>query len=400
MSIALAILGFFAIVWAANLYFPPKWPVWLAFPAFWTGWLIGELALHSAAIIGGGAVALAVLGGLADWYGTVGLVLALVAVAIMLLSWRGAGATRQAGEAVLGKALVAPKFGWRLIWPFKIVRRGAVAITRDVKVDPDAPESQVVDVFAPRSGARHAPVLVYVHGGGWVSGFRSFQGLPLFDRLVNAGWVCVSAEYRLSPVATFPAHIIDVKRAIAWVRANIADYGGDPDAIYISGNSAGGHLSALAALTPNDPAWQPGFEDVDTSVRAAAPCYGIYDLLHRESQWPHKGLRLLWRWLVLRKPFTDVDAWKEASPWDHVGADAPPFLIVHGANDSLVPVAEARRFHDHFERLVPGRAKLFVVPGAQHAFDVFLSRRSIWGVETIATYLQDHWSQDRGSGRS
>ena len=75
-----------------------------------------------------------------------------------------------------------------------------------------------------------------------------------------------------------PAQIIDVKQAIAWIRENIAAYGGDPDYIAITGGSAGGHLSALAALTPNDPAWQPGFEDADTSVQVAVPHYGVYDM--------------------------------------------------------------------------------------------------------------------------
>lgn len=68
-----------------------------------------------------------------------------------------------------------------------------------------------------------------------------------------------------------------MKQALAWVKANIAEYGGDPDAVCITGGSAGGHLTALAALTPNDPKWQPGFEDADTSVAAAVPVYGRYD---------------------------------------------------------------------------------------------------------------------------
>ena len=72
-------------------------------------------------------------------------------------------------------------------------------------------------------------------------------------------------------------HIVDVKRAIAWVRDNIADYGGDPDYLVVTGGSAGGHLAALAALTPGDPAFQPGFEEADTSVQAAVPFYGVYD---------------------------------------------------------------------------------------------------------------------------
>ena len=87
--------------------------------------------------------------------------------------------------------------------------------------------------------------------------------------LAAQGWVCVAINYRLAPRDPFPAHIVDVKRAIAWIREHIAEYGGDPSYLAITGGSAGGHLAALAALTPNDPAYQPGFEDADTS-RAGA----------------------------------------------------------------------------------------------------------------------------------
>ena len=97
------------------------------------------------------------------------------------------------------------------------------------------------------------------------------------SHLAELGWVCVAINYRLSPRSTWPDQIIDVKRALAWTKEHIAEYGGDPDWVAITGGSAGGHLSSLAALTPNDPQFQPGFEDADTSVRAAVPFYGLYD---------------------------------------------------------------------------------------------------------------------------
>jgi acetyl esterase/lipase len=78
----------------------------------------------------------------------------------------------------------------------------------------------------------------------------------------------VSANYRLRPAARHPDHLVDLKRVIAWVRGHGHEFGADPATLFVSGSSAGGHLAALAALTPNDPAFQPGFEDVDTSVTA------------------------------------------------------------------------------------------------------------------------------------
>ena len=162
--------------------------------------------------------------------------------------------------------------------------------------------------------------------------------------LVDAGWVCVPVNYRLSPKATWPDHIVDVKRAIGWVREHIADYGGDPDFIAITGGSAGGHLSSLAALTANVAAFQPGFEDVDTRVQAAVPFYGIYNL----ADWDGKGgpvsnIRHVERQVLKVSPTSDPERWSQASPISWVGPDAPPMMFVHGTNDSLVPVEGARQ---------------------------------------------------------
>ena len=160
-----------------------------------------------------------------------------------------------------------------------ISRRLYVDKTNVVSYGPHG-RANVADIWRrrdlPRDGK--APVLVQVPGGAWVIGWRRPQAYPLMSHLVSRGWVCVSLNYRVSPLHTWPDHIVDVKRALAWVKENIAGYGGDPNFVAISGGSAGGHLSSLAALTPNDPQFQPGFEDADTSVVAAVPVYGRYDL--------------------------------------------------------------------------------------------------------------------------
>ena len=103
-----------------------------------------------------------------------------------------------------------------------------------------------------------APVLFQVHGGAWTMGRKEGQGEPLMAHLAERGWVCVTANYRLSPRATWPDHIVDVKRALAWTKTNIADYGGDPGFVVITGGSAGGHLCSLAALTAAAPSSNPG----------------------------------------------------------------------------------------------------------------------------------------------
>ena len=129
-----------------------------------------------------------------------------------------------------------------------------------------------------------APVLVQIHGSAWVAGSKRGQGYPLMAHMAERGWVCVAINYALAPAARWPAHIIDVKRALTWVKREIGNYGGDPDFVALTGGSAGGHLTALAALTPGEAIFQPGFEEADTSVAAAVPFYGVYDLLDRSAK--------------------------------------------------------------------------------------------------------------------
>lgn len=221
-----------------------------------------------------------------------------------------------------------------------------------------------------------APVLVQVHGGAWMMGNKLGQAYPLMSHLVERGWICVSFNYRLSPRSTWPEQILDVKRAVAWVKQNIAGYGGDPEFVAITGGSAGGHLTALHALTAADRVWQPGFEDVDTSVVAAVPFYGVYDWTNRDGN-PDDDVRNLLEEHVVKKPFAEArDVFEEASPMSHLRADAPPFFSLHGTNDTLVPVAQARAFTARLREVSTSPVVYAEFPGAHHAFDIFSSTRA------------------------
>ena len=186
--------------------------------------------------------------------------------------------------------LESPEPRGRLLMPF-LFRDAEVARVRDIPYVEGAGPRQHLDVYTPRDGARGAPVLLQIHGGGWTIGNKRQQALPLMMHLARRGWVCVAANYRLSPSATFPDHLIDVKQALRWIRQHIAEYGGDPGFVAITGGSAGGHLSALAALTANRPEFQPGFETIDTSVQAAVPFYGAYDFTNSQNHAMGAGLR-------------------------------------------------------------------------------------------------------------
>ena len=195
-----------------------------------------------------------------------------------------------------------------------------------------------------------APVLFQVHGGAWVTGSKEGQAEPLMGHLAERGWVCVAPNYRLSPRSSWPDHIVDVKRALAWTKANIAGHGGDPEFVVATGGSAGGHLSSLAALTPGLAEWQPGFEDADTSVVAAVPLYGVYDFTNRHGTSRDDMTPFLETRVFKSTVAEDRTRWEQASPLSHVGPDAPPFFVLHGTNDTLVPVEQARTFSDELRK--------------------------------------------------
>jgi len=272
--------------------------------------------------------------------------------------------------------------------PF-LLRDRRVAVNRNVRYAEGAGRRHLLDVYGPRDGATNAPVLLQVHGGGWTVGNKRQQALPLVMHMAARGWVVVAINYRLSPRATFPAHIVDVKRAIAWIREHIAERGGDPDFVCITGGSAGGHLAALAALTPNDPQYQPGFEDVDTSVRAAVPFYGVYDWTNRGGYGRGRdGLGGFIERIVLKRKLTDDrSAFESASPLYSVNADAPPFLVVHGTGDSLATFDGAVDFVDALREVSRQPVAFAALAGAQHAFEVFHSIRTDYMVRGVERFL-------------
>jgi acetyl esterase/lipase len=238
-----------------------------------------------------------------------------------------------------------------------------------------------------------APVLLQVPGGAWMVGSKRQQAYPLMSHLAELGWVCVAINYRLSPRSTWPDHIVDVKRALAWTKEHIAEYGGDPDWIAITGGSAGGHLSALAALTANDPQFQPGFEDADTSVRAAVPFYGNYDFTGTDSVLHPLLAPTLAKYVFkLRRPEI-AEAFRIASPITHVSANAPPFFVLHGANDSLIPVEQARAFSARLRDVSRQPVVYAELPFAQHAFDIFGSVRAAHAAVAVEQFLAEIYSK-------
>jgi acetyl esterase/lipase len=374
-----------------------------ALPAFFAGWLTSELAPHLlAATAADAATHLAARRSRSD---VLGLALATVNAAALVAQMTGGGeARRQVEDALVSglgpdyaAALTRPPAAVELATPWRELVNPFQMRHPDVVIQRHQPYYQGgrrfhADVYHHRDRPSGAPVLFQVHGGGWVIGTKEQQALPLMHRMAARGWVCVSVNYPLSPRARWPEHLIALKRALAWTRANVADYGGDPDFIAATGGSAGGHLSAMLAITAHDRGLQPGFEDADTSVQACVPHYGVYDFTAESGlKFTQARLDSLLRRVVMSPDAVYPDDFRAASPYyrlDEVPTgDIPPFLVVHGSNDTLVPVPEARRFVQRLRAVSTEPVAYAEITGGQHAFDLFPSIRSAHVVRGVERFL-------------
>jgi acetyl esterase/lipase len=232
-----------------------------------------------------------------------------------------------------------------------------------------------------------APVLLYFPGGGWIYGSRRLQAHRMLAHLAERGWVCLSVDYRVAPHSRWPTHIHDVKRAIVWAKRNVASYGGNAEFIALSGCSAGGHLASLAGLTANDPQFQEGFEDADTSVDAVVSIYGRYDWEDRAGEDRARFMAFLEQVVVRQGQSSVPEVFRAASPIARVGIDAPPFLVIHGAADTIIPVAEARKFVASLRAVSLSACVYAELYGAGHGFDLINNERTVVTVAAVERFL-------------
>jgi acetyl esterase/lipase len=249
--------------------------------------------------------------------------------------------------------------------------------------------AQLLDVWRRKSlPTEPAPVLIFVPGGAWVHGSRMLQGHALMSRLAEQGWVCLAIDYRVAPHHRWPRHIIDVKTAIAWARANVDKFGGDRNFIAVAGCSAGGHLSALAGLTANDPQYEAELpEGSDTSVDAVVGIYGRYDWEDRSTPERARFVDFLERVVVNRSIARHPEVFRDASPIARVHRNAPPFLVIHGSKDNVIPVAQAHSFVERLRGLSHSMVGYLELPGAGHAFDLVDGERASVTAHATSLFL-------------
>ena len=335
-------------------------------PSFWFSASVNELPFLAMAWLAVVTLTAAIDGSL-DSPGAFAVVVvaALTVAGLAVIARRGANAEAEVRQALHDQGIAEPDSSrdgagrpssLRLIvWPFSVRPRG-VRRLRNVDYGEGGPLTRL-DLYLPRprTGAAPgaAPVLVYFHGGGFRGGSKSREAKPLLYRLAASGWLCASADYRLAPQASYADALGDARRAVEWVGQHATEYGADPGRVFLAGGSAGAHIASVLALDGLD-------------VRGVVTLYGYYGPVH--------------------------DRHGPSSPVDLVGPKAPPFLIVHGDNDSLIPVRTARDFARRLATASAGPAVFVELGGAEHSFGLFDSirfRSVIDGIEAFLGFV-DH----------
>jgi acetyl esterase/lipase len=392
----------FALVGVAHtlLAWAPRKGRWTLVYSFFASWITIELAWHHlviGSIVTGVFVSLGALGTTVGW-----VALAIMAVALggmLVIALHSLRTRVQVHGALvdLEPSHDAPRFPRsHVAFPFLMGRRKGVRMVKHVEYRRVGGRRLRLDVTLPPgwSASDRRPALVQIHGGAWIIGDKREQGIPLLTHMAANGWVGFNVNYRLSPAATWPEHLVDCKAAIAWIREHADEWGIDPTFICATGGSAGGHLTAMVALTAGDRELQPGFESADTSVAAAVPFYGVYDWTNQDRDYGPEFHRWMLEPLIMKAFYEDEpERFRAASPLHRIHAGAPPFFVIHGDKDTLAPVTGARAFVERLRSVSPEPVVYAEMQGAQHAFEIFPSPRAARVIEGVERFLTTMWTR-------
>ncbi len=244
------------------------------------------------------------------------------------------------------------------------IQQGRVSIKEGIVIGEGGGRSLKADIFLPPLEEKSRPAVLFIHGGGWIEGDRSqLRGYGIL--LARLGFVCMCNSYRLSNESIWPAQIQDVNCAIRYLRTNATDLGLDPDRIGVSGNSAGGHLSLMAAATNYDQIFEGegGSNKVSSEIKAVCAIYPPTTIRQLEMLNPLENA-----FLMLMGKEAKKEDFDKASPLNYVTEDYPPCMLIHGSTDSVVRLKDSTKF---YEKLIEFNrpASLHIFSEEEHAFD-------------------------------
>lgn len=399
MSFLLIISSLFWSACAWNLFWPSHQKAVISIASFVLGIITGELALYlipwqvllAGLMINAGAIT-------GTWT-TLALLAWFIAGIAQLIYLVNSSLSGQALRQVLDSHQMPhlspseadqqrQRFWPRVRKPFAI-RLNEVRCVNDVIYGETDGETLTLDIYqnqTQQNDQSSAPVLLYIHGGGLLEygGTKKGQGLPLLNEFAQRGWVCVSIDYRLSPTHKWPAHLIDCKTALQWIKKNISNYGGDPDFVITAGDSAGGQLSAMMALTANEPQFQPQCPDLDSRIQGALCFYGVMDFCNLFGQAHNDELAEYSATQIIDASLDDPGqsaVFESASAIASINkqtdsSSIPDCAIIHGDCDSLIAIEESTLFAEKLQQVSENKVIYSRILGAQHAYNMFRSIRS------------------------
>jgi acetyl esterase/lipase len=295
------------------------------------------------------------------------IVAALLGVFFLLLAIPRMWAALNPGKPPVGYYFVAPVYP--AVW---------TGLEKLVNLNPDVPsdikeiknieykningKSLQLDIYIPDNAIKPAPLLVFIHGGGWRSGQRS-DYLVYLIAFAKKGYITATVSYRLLADSCYPACVKDISDAAGWFFKNGGTYGYDPDRIALVGGSAGAHLALLTAY-----GWKRDSLGNDTAahhrIKAVVDIYGPYDMTTEYA----RNHSLVTSFLA--HSYEDApDLYRESSPEHYLGEGDPPTLILHGTSDDLVPVSQSDSLAAKLGRLGIPYA-YYRLPGWPHVMDV------------------------------
>jgi len=244
------------------------------------------------------------------------------------------------------------------------IQQGRVSIQEGIVIGEGGGRSLEADILLPPLEEKNRPAVLFIHGGGWIEGDRSqLRGYGIL--LARLGFVCMCNSYRLSNESIWPAQVQDVNCAIRYLRANATDLGLDPNRIGVSGNSAGGHLSLMAAATNYDQIFEGvgGSNEVSSEIKAVCAIYPPTTIRQLEMLNPLENA-----FLMLMGKEAKKEDFDKASPLNYVTEDYPPCMLIHGSADSVVRLKDSTKF---YEKLIEFNrpASLHIFSEEEHAFD-------------------------------
>lgn len=318
-------------------------------------WWINEIPIIGLWVVLSGTAGtlvnpVATLGWWATLMTTIGVTLLLAR--LLLRGFAARPILAQALEEAYGAA-AAPKFTrppwWRILVLPVFSWRPGIRRIRNVAYGAGERRNRLDVYVSSRVPPRNAPVLVYLHPGGFIMGSKLLGSRPLFYRLSALGWVCISANYRLG-AARYSDQLADTRGVVAWVNAHIRSFGGNPNNLFLAGGSAGAHLVTMAALTGEN-------------ARGVIGMYGYYGGVGGEGA---------------------------HSPMECVQPQAPPFFIIHGELDPLVLHEDAQAFAQHLSKTSDESVVYAKLPGGNHNFDFFPSVRFHAVIDAILCFADQH----------